>query len=857
MLQLVDKLQTRVSEWRDNGYPDIYPETKNIIRHIKHRNYLHTPQREAFETYVYLKEIEKNRPLSEIAQELFATDGEMYEFLKELGFTDSEIGRGDKKTMLVEEAKKKFGDFGYANYLFALTMGAGKTVLMGTLLMYEFIISKYHEDDERFAKNLLVLGPPDTTIVEVLKEIKTFDYSTVIPKEYEDIMLAIKWHYLDDPKTPLQPIGTNNVIVSNSSKVIKKNWKEEFRNRLFELRNDPVNHRLRAIQKLENLAVFVDEAHHAFGKNIEKAINQSRDTINHLAEQTNVVTVVNMTGTPYINKKMIPDTVYYYGLKEGIEHGILKQVDVKGYGNVRSQEFVDEVVDAFVDEYDGKRVEGKLLKIAFYAPNTTDAFDELSDNLDRALRRHNIPLSRKLLFHSNLKNGEYKQARHEFENLDTPESEKQFILLVGKGTEGWNCKSLASVALYRSPSSNNFVLQSTSRCLRRLGDNSTVATVFLSDDSYDILDKELKQSFNIAVSDISGIRSNTVVIDIEERKPKVLTINKRERILAKSSKKSPDSIKIKLTVGSKEVERTVKESGITLVDGKAVYSDPTDITSSTSKKRSHARDFGFYDVVGHICERTHISYSELRDILKSNKVTQDQLVKAVNKNYAVVYSIVDQILDQYYEYEYENREYQQSVALTKDYPLKINVDKDKAQTLVVYKEQEEQDRGASRIGFHIDPYDFTKSTDELEVFRYLRPKLNTDEDITDVYFTGSVTSEAHNEFFVDYYNPEEKRMARYFPDFLVETTKGRYLVVEVKGKDKETNYKANKVSYQKGKKQKKKDEELLHDEVFAKEVGFNEFQQLNQNFDYHIIFNSKDEKRKRELVQAIATTKNT
>lgn len=56
-----------------------------------------------------------------------------------------------------------------------------------------------------------------------------------------------------------------------------------------------------------------------------------------------------------------------------------------------------------------------------------------------------------------------------FNNLDVIGSEgeqKQFIILVGKRTEGWNCCSLFGVALFRSPSSKTFVLQATMRCLR-------------------------------------------------------------------------------------------------------------------------------------------------------------------------------------------------------------------------------------------------------------------------------------------------------------------------------------------------------------------------------------------------------
>jgi hypothetical protein len=60
----------------------------------------------------------------------------------------------------------------------------------------------------------------------------------------------------------------------------------------------------------------------------------------------------------------------------------------------------------------------------------------------------------------------------EFNRLDTEGSEKQFILLVNKGREGWNCRSLFGVGLFREPESNVFVLQATMRCLRAIGEPS-------------------------------------------------------------------------------------------------------------------------------------------------------------------------------------------------------------------------------------------------------------------------------------------------------------------------------------------------------------------------------------------------
>ena len=66
-----------------------------------------------------------------------------------------------------------------------------KTILMATFLIYDFVLSYYHPDDARFAKNALVFAP-DTTIIESLKEIKTFDYSKVLPKEYQNILVILQ-----------------------------------------------------------------------------------------------------------------------------------------------------------------------------------------------------------------------------------------------------------------------------------------------------------------------------------------------------------------------------------------------------------------------------------------------------------------------------------------------------------------------------------------------------------------------------------------------------------------------------------------------------------------------------------------
>ncbi|TAN36368.1 hypothetical protein EPN27_01840 [Patescibacteria group bacterium] len=862
----VQQLQKNVATWREDGYEGIYPETKNILAHIANNNFLHEPQREALETYIYLKEIQNNRTIPEIVASIAKDDKE---FLKALGFTSEviELFADLSEEKRNERIAKKLGelgfaDYGYANYVLALTMGTGKTVLMAVLMMYEFVLSFKHPEDTRFAKNALIFGPADTGIVEVLKEIKSFltnDYEKILPNEYFDILLNITYWYLEKPETPLNPIGNYNVIVTNSSKIILKEWKDTHKgNQLFDLRKNPVNKRLTAIQGLSSLAVFVDEAHHSYGDDVSEKLNQSRKTIHHLAEQTDVVTVANLTGTPYVKNVMLPDTVYTFGLQQGMEKGILKLVEVTNHGSstdIQSEDFVNAVVGIFWKEYGENRLEGRLPKIAFYTTDIT-MLEKLEGNLDKALRALKIPLSKKIVWHSSYTGDKKKDADYEFNRLDTQESEKQFILLVNKGTEGWNCKSLVAVALYKNSTSNNFVLQASCRCLRRIGDNSVRARIFLSDENYKVLNRELESNFNTNISSLIGRQQQEVQVDLVIEKKRTVKIKRKFTEILSSQKIAPEKIKVDLSkVPEKKLAPLIQGREVILNEaGQAVYRDP--VTLSSDELQEEERTFGYYDIVALIQNKTHFSYAEINKVLEANSIPREKLSKAVEKNYLTIYSIADQILFQSIRYEKKETEIEQELELTKAFPFKITVKKELnendeqafVRSLVVYREREEADGRTSPLGFHINPYNFD-SQDELEVFRYLRSNLKKGERVNDVYFTGGVTNEKHNEFYFDYQNnlPEGSRLSKYFPDFLIETSFGRYLVLEVKGGDKELTYKEEKKRLEKN--------EITKDQITSdplmKEVGFNEFQLLNKNFEYHIVFNGTIASHQQKIKEAV------
>ena len=835
-------IQKRVSDWRTGGYQGAERETLNILNYIRRVSFLHEPQIEALETYVFLKEIGGNKPSLEIFQSIFSNE---LDLMRALGISDKEgfelaydKNKGKKIDLLL---KDKFGDTDYANQVYALTMGSGKTILMAVMMLYDFVLSYYHKDDERFAKNALVFAP-DTTIIESLKEIKTFDYAKVLPKEYQNIILNIKYHYLENTETPLAPIGNYNIIVSNSQKIILKTRRANNNAtlRLFGDRNELEkreieNARLQAIRQLSQLAIFVDEAHHSYGKTLEGTLKKTRQTIDYLHENTPLVSVINLTGTPYVKNEMIADVVYHFGLKAGIERGILKQVRILQYGNVRSEQFIQGIVDTFWGEYGDKRLEGRLPKIAFYAASISDLREELKPKLEKIMENRGIAIDKVLEYHT-----EAEENRDEFFKLDTGESRKQFVLLVGKGTEGWNCRSLVSCALYRKPKSSIFVLQSSTRCLRSIGDNSTKANIFLSEENYKILDHELKNNFASSISELNTQEQKTVEHTLNVEKRGVVRVKKVLKDIIAIQNGEPSEIKIDFNKFKPEdYQSYVSEGGIFMSDGVAGYQE-----AQATRKVYDKNDLTFYEIIGIINRYTHLPCIAIEKVMTGNGKKRDDLTKEVNEHPALIPFVIQNILKNAYQYEQKTETVEEELEFTKQYPFKISIQQGRNK-LVVYKENED-DNG--RLGFHINPYNFD-SADEKDLFKYLRQVLEPSEAIRDVYFTGGVSNALHNDFYFEYWSPEKKRIAQYFPDFLIETTGGRFLVIETKAVGEKADYETNKKSYT---------GELagITNEVFAKELGFQDFQSVNKNFEYKIIFNALLQQEQIKLFEQIKKLSN-
>ncbi|KUK50063.1 MAG: type III restriction-modification enzyme helicase subunit [Parcubacteria bacterium 33_209] len=99
-------------------------------------------------------------------------------------------------------------------------------------------------------------------------------------------------------------------------------------------------------------------------------------------------------------------------------------------------------------------------------------------------------------------------------------------------------------ALYRKPRSAIFVLQSSTRCLRSIGDNSTLTSILLSEENYRILDKEFRNNFATDIEELSAQDQKSIEHILKIEKKKKLKVRKTLKEILAVQNQDLDKIKI-------------------------------------------------------------------------------------------------------------------------------------------------------------------------------------------------------------------------------------------------------------------------------------------------------------------------
>lgn len=811
MNHLYQVLATQTEQWRKAGYPcEGHPVISEILEwqtdpETGGLRYLRKPQLRALEVYWYLRLVKETPRLLPLYEELYHSRADL---LEALGIPDAAFRAADYDMERLWERLRSDDGFvrefsleglreslnlNYPSYIFALAMGAGKTVLIGAIIATEFAMALEYPE-ARFAQNALVFAP-GKTIVEALRELAEVPYDRILPPRlYRQFAATVKLTFTRDgePDIPVIRGSSFNLVVTNTEKIritadtIRKSdlgglFSDE---QVKEAKREVANRRLQTLASLPRLAIFSDEAHHLYGQSLDIGLKRVRQTVDYLAEKTEVICVVNTTGTPFYKRQPLKDVVIWYGLSEGIRDGYLKELagNIQAYdfqGNV--EQYVAYVIKDFFATYGEIRLpDGAPARLAMYFPRIDDLI-QLRPVIDQALVEVGQSPSVCLVNTSDdtLTSPADIDA---FNRLNDPNAPHRVILLVNKGTEGWNCPSLFACALVRRlRDSNNFVLQAASRCLRQVPGNTYKARVYLSQDNFGILDQQLQETYGETIADLNREMPETRRARITLRKPNIppLVITQTVRVVKpKETQRAP--LTLQRPRGKQEAYLRRQDYDLTMQQATRQVLRPVgeEVVIETVPETSDA-----YSAAVDLAARYRLDIWEVYDQLRKLYGSQDIPLSDMPE-------LARQIEKQTCNYEVHEERVERALALVRPEGFERVVDPSGAVIYtaeIIYRRDREhllfhcevlQDNEGN-FGFHYSPYNFDSNPEKSFFEQMLRELNQRPEDVEDIYFTGALTDPAKTDFYVEYKDDKGKWRC-YTPDFVIRRKDGRTMIVEIK-----------------------------------------------------------------------------
>ncbi len=853
MKHLYERLRDDTLNWRKEGYPcKDYPLIGEILRwqfegeaqDRVHLKYLREPQFQSLELYWYLRLKRDTQHIVNLYKHYYGDN--VKDFCEVLGLpTDPNFLAGFQEVDRIIDLVKNDEDFvkrnrldslnetmtlPYSSYIFALAMGTGKTLLIGTLIATEFAMSlRYQDSDFNFMKNALVFAP-GTTIIASLRGISEIPFDKILPPGlYRDFNANYKITYPQSGAKDIQVIKDSfyNIIVTNTEKIsLRANRRKNQKARLFQENKLQANLRLKTITSLPSLGVFSDEAHHTYGNKMDKELKRVRETVNYIHEKTPLVSVINTTGTPYAQKQMLREVVAWYSLGEGIQDNILKSLKdgIVQYpiGIMPEPDVIKSIIKDFFENYgDVTLPDGAKAKIAFYF-KTQDHLQTSKIHIENTLAE--IGESPTLIL-ENTQQSSQKDI-DEFNRLNNPQCQKRIILLIGKGTEGWNCPSLFSCALIKEQTtSNNFVLQASTRCLRQVEGNSHRAKIYLDTNNKDILDNELETNFGTSLRDLRGQDAEKEYVFLRIRKTELpeLEITRWIRRVVRSQNASTD-ILLRVPVNVEETPQFFRSiltpdftQGGTLL--------PLTGIGEQEEVEVMNRTTDCYLMAQQLATRYQIpimeTFKKLKRIYPEGEVPNTHIyhlykqVEEQMQNYTEIKDKVTEALALIRTVDAEGNDVfekdEDGFYVHRLRLLKRTLDRMRTNRLLFDNEDMEDRRD---ISFHYMPYNFD-SVPEREFFELILNYLNISVDDVQLFlFTGALTDTKKTDFYFKY-EGEDGNYHNYFPDFVIVKNTGEFYIVEIKSADESEDPTVQA---------KQKAVEYLKD------------LQPNKHFDYNIIY---------------------
>lgn len=833
MPYLYQVLAERVDAWRGENYPCTqYPAIREILEFAEggesgQLRYLRRAQLRALETYWYLRLVLETPKVPDLYERLFPNNKDRREAM---GLThpdivsliaDEGLDRCIEKVktdnafvrQYALESLRESLTLDYASYILALAMGAGKTILMGSIVATEFAMAMEYPEGP-FVQNALVFAP-GKTILGALRELSDVPYERLLPpRMHKPFVASLKLTFTrdGDKQIPIVWGSTFNVIVTNTEKIriqkpsVRGNGQQVtlFAGTKVEEATELANLRLQAVASLPHLAVFSDEAHHTYGQKLlgkwekdkeagelvfkDDGIKKVRRTIDYLAEETNLIVVINATGTPYFERQPLRDVVVWYGLGEGIRDGVLKElthnIKVFELGDGEADTLVASVIDDFVRDYWAVSLpNGAPARVALYFPNI-ETRDELRGAIESALAQRGIGTDTILSV-----DGRSSEAtRRQFEAVaGNPEAPERVLLLVNMGTEGWNCPSLFATALVRKlANSNNFVLQAATRCLRQVPGNQHPARVYLTDSNRKTLESQLAETYGTSLKDLDAQHAERVEREIVLHKPHLPPLLIKKRVLRYRRKlESTGDHPLNFIIPDVVAPAGTSLQTLTVVEAASGKTSLQRVDSGDDMLPPPPPELDYYTAATELAANYHLQTTEvlaaLRQAYGPGADVPDYHLPALGQ----------QIEAQRAQYEEHFEEIDVAIALvraegfqqseragTPIYTARISFAKERESLYQTARDTPDAPH-ALASSFHYEGYNFD-SGPEADFLKWALAQLRAEtHQIEGVWFTGGLTDPAKTDLYAEYLG-DDGRWHRYTPDFVLRRADGKHLVVEIK-----------------------------------------------------------------------------
>lgn len=566
-----------IEKKRDEWLSSPQCTVRDFIDYIIERGQMRDAQLEAIKTYLYLKTACHNQPLwklftagtfngldlksirlSKAARKTLEGNPAAAALLEYSRLTDRDgtqlapalehfIKTHPEEIDYEGAFRRLFYGVNYTDYLFSLPMGAGKTFLMAAFIYIDLYFAFNEPDNPCFAHNFMIFAPSGlkSSIVPSLKHIMEFDPSWVVPEPMAlQLKHTIQFEILDEQKTagksnlvrnpnaqklnnhqPLEDL-VGLVAITNAEKVILDRVdKDAASAQVTKEEQEKINqaNELRSIiGRIPNLAIYIDEVHHAAEGDIKL-----RQVVEEWTRNNTFNAVLGFSGTPYLSKaeKVIlsssfsikntdlANVVSYYPLIKGIDNFLKDPVVM--YTDGTPDMIIDNGVREFLTRYkDTVYANGTCAKLAIYCGSIEALEEVVYPQVVDIIRAFGLdPAQTILKYHGG--NKAYPRpadADLQFAALDTDLSEVRVILLVQIGKEGWDCKSLTGVILpQKGVCPTNMVLQTSCRCLRQVTRHEKeTALIWLNQANADTLSQQLKQQQNITLHELNTLRLQPV-----------------------------------------------------------------------------------------------------------------------------------------------------------------------------------------------------------------------------------------------------------------------------------------------------------------------------------------------------------